>query len=115
MNRSLKFAVSIAVASVSVCWLFMLSMLLVMIAVIVGMMLGAIPHEVSFSKQTADLILVVFGALIVLGVLYLILALSVRCPRCAYKFLKNPKGFGPSGFTYNANCPRLRGVNPWAY
>jgi len=61
------------------------------------------------------LVKLVFVLLLGGGIGYFILALLIRCPHCDYKFLKNPKGFGPVNFHYHENCPKIRFFNPWAY
>jgi DNA-directed RNA polymerase subunit RPC12/RpoP len=63
---------------------------------------------------TVRVFLVCAGILISCGYTYLFIALSLRCPHCGFKFLKNPKGLGPTGFVYHASCPKKAGLNPWA-
>lgn len=46
---------------------------------------------------------------------YLVIALRTRCPHCGFKFLKNPKAFGPANFQYHPDCSRGLGINPWGY
>lgn len=110
----LKTAVSIAVACVSVLWLFLLSMMLLFIGLGLGLAFG-MPHTITLPRQAGHLIIFGFGLLICLGLIYMALAFTVRCPHCAYPFLKNPKGLGPNNFTYSVDCPRARGASPWAY
>jgi DNA-directed RNA polymerase subunit RPC12/RpoP len=63
---------------------------------------------------TNRLFLVCVGVFIFCGYAYLFIALKVRCPQCGFKFLKNPKGLGPTGFVYHLSCPKKTGLNPWA-
>jgi len=84
-----------------------LSILLFFVALALGL---------SGAKQIAGvLVLSIFPMLFIGGIGYLIPAVLLRCSHCGYKFLKNPKGLGPTDFAYSANCPRLPGINPWAY
>jgi hypothetical protein len=114
MSHPNKTVVLVATVCVGITWLFMLSLLLLLIALVIGLVFG-MPNQITISRRTGHLILAAFGLFIFVGIVYFALALSVRCPRCGHSFLKNPKGLGPSGFIYNAQCPRLRGVGPWAY
>jgi DNA-directed RNA polymerase subunit RPC12/RpoP len=115
MAHSKKIAAFSAAMCVALMWLFMLSMLLLLIGMSIGLVLGILPRKVTISRHSARMILDSGGLFISLGMIYLAFALSLRCPHCGCQFLKNPKGMGPSGFTYNEDCPRLRGVSPWAY
>jgi DNA-directed RNA polymerase subunit RPC12/RpoP len=60
-----------------------------------------------------DIIFTFAGVLYFCGIIYFVSALRLRCPHCGYKFLKNPKGFGPAKFVYHPSCPRGHGINPW--
>jgi DNA-directed RNA polymerase subunit RPC12/RpoP len=111
-NKTAAFSAAMCVALM---WLFMLTMLLMLFGMCIGLALGLLPRKVTISRHSAHMILESARLFICLGMIYLALALSLRCPHCGFQFLKNPKGMRPSGFTYNEDCPRLRGVSPWAY
>ena len=101
--------------SVGIIWVFMLLLLVILITGMVGLAARVIPHTIRISRSAGFLILAAFGMFVVPGLTHFVTALSVRCPNCGLKFLRNPKGLGPARFSYNAQCPRLPGVNPWAY
>ena len=115
LSQGEKALVWVSAASVGICWLFMLLLLVIVVAETVGLASGITPPTIRFSRSAGFLILAAFGMFIVLGLVYLVTASSVRCPKCGLRFLRNPKGLGPAGFSYNDRCPRLPGVNPWAY
>jgi hypothetical protein len=99
---------------VAICWSVMLSGLLVLVGAAIGMAFG-MPSTTPVSTGGLVALFGGFTLLLIAAVIYLILALRIGCPSCGCKFLKNPSGFGPVGFVYHPSCPRLPGLNPWAY
>ena len=115
MSRGEKALMWVSAVSVGIMWLFMALWLAALMAAMVGLVAGTMPSTIHIPRVGGRLIFVAFGMFMALGLVYLVTALSVRCPNCELKFLKNPRGLGPAGFSYNAQCPRLPGINPWAY
>lgn len=109
-----KMLVLIAAISVAFIWSVTLLTLLFAIGVLIGLTAG-MPGRIPMASAEMGFIFGPCGLLLVTGVVYVVIALKLRCPACGYKFLKNPKGLGPTGFVYHPECPRLPGINPWAY
>ena len=55
------------------------------------------------------------GVYIAFGLLYLMIALRVKCPVCRFGVLKNPKAFCSPDFQYHAACVTVRYFSPWSY
>jgi|GEM_PF-7009690 DNA-directed RNA polymerase subunit RPC12/RpoP len=56
-----------------------------------------------------------FGLLFAGFLVYLPLMLSVKCPRCGWRLLRNPKNTA-NRFVYHPSCKRIKGlINPWGY
>jgi DNA-directed RNA polymerase subunit RPC12/RpoP len=109
-----KFTVSLAALGVGIGWLFMAVFALGFVTVTAAVVVGVLPMRFSVSTLTIRVFLMCVGVFISCSYTYLFIALRLRCPHCGFKFLKNPKGLGPTGFVYHPNCPRKRGLNPWA-
>jgi hypothetical protein len=109
-----KVAVTFAALGVGIGWLFMAAVLLSFILIFAAVVGGVLPKHVSVPPFAIQLILICFGIFISCSSIYLFIALSLHCPHCGFKFVKNPKGLGPTGFVYHPNCPKKRGFNPWA-
>jgi hypothetical protein len=97
----------VASSSVAVAWLLVLTLL---VFIIFGAITNLQPGAVLLPA-----LLIWLGFLAVLALTYLSISLRIRCPRCGYKFLKNPKGLGPMNFVYHPTLPKLPGINRWAY
>ena len=111
---SAKLAVSLATACVGASWFLLAICLVLMVVVFVGVLSGILPTQVYVSPATLHIFLGCVALFLFCGSVNLVVALRFRCPHCGFKFLKNPKGFGPVGFVYHPNCPRKPGLNPWA-
>jgi len=109
-----KLAVSVAAICVGVAWFLLFVFALLFVLVTGAVILGLLPSHIPMTRSMTYVILTIFGFFAPCGYTYIIIALRIRCPRCGYKFLKNPKGLGPTGFTYHPSCPRKFGLNPWA-
>jgi DNA-directed RNA polymerase subunit RPC12/RpoP len=109
-----KLTVWLAALGVGIGWFFMVVMMLVFVSASVGVAAGKLPMRFSVSPLIARSFLACVGFFISCSFIYLLIALKLRCPHCAFKFLKNPKGLGPTGFVYHASCPKKAGLNPWA-
>ena len=109
-----KLVVSIAAICVGVGWLIICAIILVFAFVTTALILGLLPSRIQITQHASYGFLAIFGLFIACGLSYVTIALTIRCPLCGYKFLKNPKGLGPTSFVYHPSCPRKRGLNPWA-
>ncbi len=109
-----KTAVLIACLCVLVGWALFVLMLFFMLGLFNALAAG-MPSRTPISNAGLATILGIGGLLSLCSLTYFVLALSLRCPHCTYQFLKNPKGFGSTGFSYHPSCPRIRGFNPWSY
>src|SRR5260221_9791137 len=109
-----KLTVSLAAVGVGIAWLFMAVLALMFVMVTAAVVSGILPMRISVSPLTNRLVLACFGVFISCGYTYLFIALKVRCPHCNFKFLKNPKGLGPTGFVYPPSYPKKPGLKPSA-
>ena len=115
MNKTVsKPAVLVASICVAIAWSIMLGVLLSLFGICIGLACG-MPSKASLPKGGDIVLFGGYALLILSGLVYLIIALCLRCPFCGYKFLKNPKGLGPGNFSYHPSCPKLPGLNRWAY
>jgi DNA-directed RNA polymerase subunit RPC12/RpoP len=111
---SAKLAVLVAAGSIGISWFLLAIWLFFMAANLLGVLSGILPTQMPVSLVTVRLFLGTVGLFIFCSFIYLIFAFRIRCPHCGFRFLKNPKGLGPTGFVYHPSCPRKRGINPWA-
>ena len=109
-----KVVVALAAVGVGMGWLFMALLLVGFVVISAAVMVGLLPVRFSVSPMTIRVFFVCVGAFISCSYTYLFIALRLRCPHCGFKFLKNPKGLGPTGFVYHPSCPKKPGVNPRA-
>jgi hypothetical protein len=89
-----------------------------------------VPFVGAFLLTCAALALKITGVLLLLGFLFGIarffqLTFRAKCPQCGWTLLRNPKGMGPTAFTFSPACPHgtahlfglrflpSRRVNPW--
>jgi hypothetical protein len=110
---SAKLAVLVAAGSIGISWFLLAIWLLIMVAVLLGVLSGILPTQMPVSLVTVRIFLGVVALFICCGFIYLIFAFRICCPPCGFKFLKNPKGLGPTGFVYHPSCARKPGLNPW--
>jgi hypothetical protein len=109
-----KVAVALAAVGVGIIWLFVALMMLSFILISAAVVSGLLPVVFSVPPFTIHIFLMCVAVVIFCGSTYLFIAFTSHCPHCGFKFLKNPKGLGPTGFVYHRSCPRRRGLNPWA-
>lgn len=112
--RPSKLAVWVAAVCIGIGWLLIAIFIFVFILVSGGVVSGRLPMQISLSPLTMRVFLTCVGIFLLAGFGWVSIALSLRCPHCGFKFLKNPKGMGPAEFVYHADCPTRAGINPWA-
>jgi hypothetical protein len=108
-NNPNKPLVWLAAVCVGMDWFLLATFTLLFVLVLVAVMFGLLPMHISVSRLTAHVFLVCLACFVLFGFIYLVAALSLTCPYCGFKFLKNPKGMGPAGFVYHQDCPKRAG------
>ena len=109
-----KLAVSVAAVCLGLQWSYIAVTMLIFAGGTAAVVAGMLPMQVSVSPLTLHIFVISLALFMVCGAIALVTAYRLRCPHCGYNFLKNPKGLGPAGFIYNPNCPKRKGINPWA-
>jgi hypothetical protein len=109
-----KTLVGTAASCVVVCWFLIVLLWLAFLSVIVAAVFRWLPWSFHIGRTGMHAIFGLFGLFLSCGVAWIAIALILHCPHCNHKFRKNPKGRGPAGFVYYANCRRKPGFNPWA-
>jgi DNA-directed RNA polymerase subunit RPC12/RpoP len=108
-SKSLAYTAALCLA---VCWFLVSFFALASVFVIVAIVFGLLPWHLNIGTKGNHIVLAWYSLLIVCGVGYNVLALTLRCHYCGHRFLQNPKGLG-SAFVYHGYCVGKRGFSPW--
>src|SRR5215475_8642213 len=113
-NSSSKSLALIGALCAATGWFLLVVFCITFLAVLIAVLFGWLSMSLNIGKTGRDIVFGWFALFILSGVGYVGIALSLHCPHCDHKFLRNPKGLGPAGFIYHPGLPRRRGFNPWA-
>jgi hypothetical protein len=113
-NTPSKGMVAIAAICVAVLWLIVAVLIEAFLTVTIMAILGWLPWHINLGRTGGRALISLFVLFFLCGALWIAMALSLHCPHCGFKFLKNPKSLGPTGFVYHPNRSGQRGFNGWA-
>lgn len=109
-SKALAYTAALCLAA---CWLLISLFVLASVFAIIATALRLLPWNLNIGRTGSGFALAWYSLLIVCGVAYNWLALTLRCHSCGHRFLQNPKGLG-AAFTYHGKRRGKTGFNPWA-
>jgi DNA-directed RNA polymerase subunit RPC12/RpoP len=109
-----KPLVAVASICIAISWVQVLLSMLAFVVVTVCVAVGLLPTQIVIGQSGRTFLVSFFGLFMICGAVWIALAFSLSCPHCGFKFLKNPKGLGPTKFQYHANCSSKYRLNGWA-
>jgi len=109
-SKALAYAAALCLAAY---WLLISLFVLASVFAIVAATLRLLPWNLNIGQTGTNIALAWYSLLIVCGVAYNWLALTLRCHFCGHRFLQNPKGLG-AAFSYYGKCRGTTGFSPWA-
>ena len=114
MTTPNKPLVALAAICIAISWILVILFLLAFIAVTICVAAGLLPTRINIGHSGQNFLAAFFATFFICGAIWISLAFSLSCPHCGFKFLKNPKGLGPTKFQYHPNSAGKHGINGWA-
>ena len=114
MTTPNKPLVALAAICIAISWILVILFLLAFIAVTICVAAGLLPTRINIGHSGQNFLAAFFATFFICGAIWISLAFSLSCPHCGFKFLKNPKGLGPTKFQYHPNSAGKHGMNGWA-
>jgi len=82
---------------------------------VLGLGISGQSSHVRVQGAAVRLFIGATALLFVSGISYLLLFYRVKCRRCGFALLRNPKGLGPTDLVTNPSSPKARGFSAWGY